>query len=244
MSGRVELIDQASNATVVEWNILIPRLIAFPAVDQIFAYNWPDDSEVSLTINSEYIATAKVQGAPWDPNDIMALFDFSGLHDLIAEDEVTLLGSGMELTYAVENLSVTEVNEQANTVSGTADSSALVVAGVFDWWDVTEMQLTAEDGAWLADFGSLGFDLSRGMCGRADILDEAGNSTAVDWCVPNTRFTVFPERNYLEGFEWPDGAVVSISVAGKEPARLRQSQATRSGIQPTHSSRLTSLTIV
>jgi hypothetical protein len=212
MGGRVELVDQSSNATAVEWNIPSPRLIAFPAADQIFGYNWPEGSEVSLTVNGEYIVTANVQAAPWDPNDIMALFDFGGVHNLVAEDVVTLSGSGMELTYTVQNLSVTEVNEQSNTVSGTADDGALVYAGVHEWWNVTELQLTAEDGTWLADFGSIGFDLAGGMCGRAEIRDGMGSSTAVDWCLAIPVIMAHPAYEVIEGSGWMPGAEVTITV--------------------------------
>jgi hypothetical protein len=43
-----------------------------------------------------------------------------------------------------------------------------------------------------------------------------GHAVANAFSTPHTRFTVFPEWNYLEGYEWPDGAAVSITVTDKE----------------------------
>ena len=53
------------------------------------------------------------------------------------------------------------------------------------------------------------------MCGRAEIRNEINNGTAVDWCVPNPTFNVFPEWDYVQGRDWLDGATVSATVEGK-----------------------------
>jgi hypothetical protein len=113
-------------------------------------------------------------------------------------------------------LAVTQVNMETDTVSGTADFDPEQYT-LHTWIhevDGSEQELELTDDSWTADFSAFG--LEAGMCGRVEVRDQDGDATAADWCVPNTRFTVFPEWNYLEGYEWPDGAVVSISVAAKE----------------------------
>jgi hypothetical protein len=159
-----------------------PQTWAFPEANQVFGYGWPVGSEVNLTINGEYIAIATVQGAPWNANDIMAFFDFSGVHDLIAGDVVALSGSGMERTHTVQNLAVTAINIEPDTVSGTADTGATVHAWVHEFGH--EVWVPVVDGVWSAYFGSDEFHLEPGMCGRAEIRVEGNNSTNVDWCVP------------------------------------------------------------
>jgi hypothetical protein len=183
MGGRVELVDQASNATAIEWSIPKIEIKAFPMADVVWGYGWPEGSQVHLTLNgaADFVPPATVGPAPWgDPNDIMAYFDLTG-YNLVPGDVVTLSGSGLEQTHTVRNLSVTAVDAVANTVTGTAEEELYVWVHGFDG---TELHLTPQDGTWMADFGSIPFDLMDGMCGRAEIGDEAGNSTAADWCVP------------------------------------------------------------
>ena len=75
--------------------------------------------------------------------------------------------------------------------------------------------ITITDGTWSADFGAAGLDLVENMGGRAEIRDGEGNATAVDWWLPNPRFVVFPEWEWYDGLDWPDGATVDITVEGK-----------------------------
>jgi hypothetical protein len=214
LGGRVELVDQSSNATAVEWNMPIPHLIAFPAVEQIFGYNWPEGSEVYLTINDPpvFTQTATVGPSSWDPNDIFALFDFNGQYDLKPGDVVTLSGSGIELSYTVLNLSVTNVDAAADTVSGTADSGASLSAAPFGFSDRSLLVTASEDGSWLADFAEVGIDLLVGMCGRSQMFDSVtDNNTAVDWCIPNPTFVAYIP-GAIEGYEWPMGSTISINI--------------------------------
>ncbi len=175
------------DGTSLDFQVPAPRLMAFPAADQIFGYYWPEGSDVQLTINNspDFMQTATVGPAPWDANDIMAFFDFGGLYDLKPGDVITLSGSGMQLTYTVLNLSVTNVDVAADTVSGTADPATSLSVSPFEFADQA-LQVTADgDGNWLANFAEAGIDLVEGMCGRAEMYDEStDNSTAVDWCIP------------------------------------------------------------
>ena len=213
MGGRVELVDQNSNATAVEWYVPRPWLNAFPEWDEIYSYEWPAYTDVDLTINDEYVQTVTVEPSSWDPNVFTAHFVFGELYNLKAGDVVTLSGTIMDLTYTVQNIFVTEVSEVANTISGTADPDATVYAFPHATWQ--QLWETADgDGNWQIDFTGV-YDWSAGDCGRAEIRDEFGSSTAVDWCIPNPRFTVFPEWEWFDGNDWPDGEEVLITVEDK-----------------------------
>ena len=187
-----------------------PWIVAFPEFNNLFGYGWPVGSEVSLTIDNEYIATVNVEGAPWDPNDIMAFFDFNGVFDLVTGNVVMLSGSEMERTHIVQNLAVTEVNMETDTVSGIADSGATVHAWVHGFGH--DVQIDATDGTWDAYFGLDEFHLQPGMCGRAEIRVEGNNSTNVDWCIPNPVFTAFPEQDYIEGWNWSLGDNIHMTI--------------------------------
>jgi hypothetical protein len=75
-------------------------------------------------------------------------------------------------------------------------------------WTVT----VDADGKWSATLPTL----ARGSDALASQWDNDGDMTRIAFHIPNTRFTVWPEQNYLEGYEWPNSALISISVAGKD----------------------------
>jgi hypothetical protein len=190
-------------------------LIAFPAVDEIFGYGWPTGSEVYLDINNRFAMLATVQPAPWDENDIMA--HFQGQFDLKSGDMVTLSGSGIDLTYTVLNLSVTNVDVVADIVSGTADPGASLSVGPFGFSDQA-LQVTADgNGNWLAKFVEADIDLVEGMCGRAQMYNSVtDNNTAVDWCIPGPHPTslifAHPAYELIEGSNWLPGTEVTLHV--------------------------------
>ena len=217
MCGRAEIRDEMGNATAApDWCIPSPRLIAFPAVEEIFGYNWPEGSEVHLSINTDgFSQTATVGPSSWDPNDILAYFHFKGQYDLKPGDVVTLSGSGMERTYTVRNLTVTEVNEVANTVSGTADPGTEVTVYPFEFGNQPLHVTADENGNWFANFDAVGIDLIPGMCGRSDIFDEFTNSTTVDWCIPRPWLNAFPEWDIIYSYEWPANSEVNLTINGQ-----------------------------
>jgi len=187
MCGRSQMYDLVTdNNTAVDWCIPAPRLIAFPAVDEIFGYNWPEGTDVHLTIHDppDFEQIVTVVPSSWDPNDILAHFSFNGQYDLKPGDVVTLSGSGLERTYTVRNLTVTNVDPVGDTVSGKADPGTEVMVDPFHFGDLPLHVTAGQDGNWLANFAEAGIDLVEGMCGRSEMFDELSNSTAVDWCIP------------------------------------------------------------
>lgn len=185
-----------------------PHFTVFPEWKWFDGYDWPD-GPVGVSVANKGECTTS--------GDSLEGFFNGGFPegcDLAADDEVSFFDGTTTRTHTVRDLAVLTVDGAENTVAGMAEAGAEIVIWVHEH-DGSEMRLPADDGTWLADFDDIDFPLEAGMCGRAEIRDDQANSTAVDWCVPNTRFTVFPEWNYLEGYEWPDAALVSISVAGK-----------------------------
>ncbi|NIN96005.1 MAG: hypothetical protein GTN93_13310, partial [Anaerolineae bacterium] len=212
-------LDSDDDQTRIGFYVPATRFTVFPEWNYLEGYEWPDGAEVSITVEGkEDCSTGATAGYPeWDPWNTFFSLNFPEGCVIEVGDSITLSFGMLNLTHIVQSLAITEVDTEANTVAGTADfdpEQYMLHTWIHDIED-SYMQLTAEGGIWLADFGSLGFDLDVNMGGRVEIVDEHSNATAVDWYIPNPRFTVFPEWNYLEGFAWPDGAEVSISVEGK-----------------------------
>lgn len=208
-----------------------PWLIAFPEWDSVEGYDWPlgavihlaiDDPATEASPDHEQDETAVV--TPWGAG-VYVKFNFWGTYDLKPADIVTLTYDQTTQTHIVQNLSVTAADVVADTVAGTADEGAIVRVNPYDDWGIVVEAITSAGGIWLADFAAVGFDLPSESGGRSQIF-VGDNATAVDWSTPspppNPHFTVFPEWEWFDGLDWPDGAIVSIGVEGKPECGLER----------------------
>jgi len=197
-----------------------PRFVVFPEWEWFDGLDWPDGATVTIT----------VEGKPeCETETVSSESFFNGSFgegcDIVTGDTVTFTDGVTIRTHTVRNLTVSDVDKEANTVAGTADAGEVV----YVWPHATgqQLQATAEDaGTWQVDFTGL-FDLVEGEGGRSEVRDEAGNSTAVDWRIPNPHFSAFPEWESIEGWEWPEGAVVHLTIedpaTSQSPRRRRTS---------------------
>lgn len=211
---RAEVWGEDGNDTAVDRLVTNPRFTVFPEWEWFDGLDWPDGTIVSITVNDKEDMCA-TEGTSWD-------YFFNGGFpegcDVVVGDVVTFSDGQTTRTHTVQNLAVTKVDLEGDTIKGIADPGA----EVYVWPHASGQTLLAiakrngqAKGKWNADFSGI-FDLAPGECGRSEIRDEFANGTAVDWCVPNTRFTVWPEWNYLEGYEWPNREEVFISVNEKD----------------------------
>ena len=217
--GRSEIRDENGNATAVDWYVLQPRFSAFPLWDRIEGWDWRPETTVRLIIDDpatpgrrDFTQRQPVVPTPWDPDGWWVLFEFAGAYDLKVGDVVTLTDGRTERTHTVQNLAITAVDEEADTVAGSADPNAEIHV----WPHATGQQIVAtadNQGNWQVDFAGV-FDLQPGEAGRAEVRDAQGNATAVDWRVPYPHFTVFSEWEAVEGYDWPQGATLTASLEG------------------------------
>ena len=208
----------------------IPFFRAFPDQNAVDGGNWPLGATVHLVIDDpntgkprDHEQDATVVASPWDWITTYVRFDFDGVYDLKRGDKVTLTSGEIMRFQIIPDVWVTTVDVETNIVAGTAESGTLVHVFVED----AELFVTADFGAWVADFDDVGFDLLPGMGGAAEVwFDEFNDSTIFNWSAPppqpNPHFTVFPEWEWFDGLDWPDGAIVSISVAGKPKCSLER----------------------
>lgn len=175
-------------STIIDWCLPEPPpspwLIAFPENDAVEGWEWPQGATVTLTIDNapgfEWSGTAQVTS--WgDPRTYFRI-EFGDQYDLKIGDQVILTDEfSTATTHTVQNLSVTDVNGDADTVSGTANPGAVVQ--VWPHGQDYFVEDIAADGTWFADFGALGFHTIEETGGRSQIMVDS-NATAVDWNVP------------------------------------------------------------
>jgi hypothetical protein len=211
--GRSEIRDGMGNATASDWHVTHPHFTVFPEWEWFDGLDWPNEAMVTITVadidgnNKPECATAKES---WG-------YFFNGSFgegcDVVVGDEVTFTYGDIVRTHTVQNLSVTKVNQEDDTVKGIADPGV----EVYVWPHATGEQLVvtaktkgAAKGKWNVDFSGI-FDLTPGECGRSEIRDEVGNSTAVDWCIPNPTFVAYMPVTIV-GYDWPIGDTIDISI--------------------------------
>jgi len=211
MEGAAHVYDPDGDVTVVHRGPTVSPppsayLRAFPEGDFVDGESWPPDQLVSLEVGGlTFEATAGSGGH--------AEFALTG-YDLVQGDVLTMTSGDIVVVHTVKQLFVTDINVEAQTVAGTVDGTEVVHV----WTDGAERYVDSnEGGSWLADFsGAVDPVLVPGTCGNSEAWGEGGSSTIVDWCIPeptpNPLFTVFPEQEVVEGWEWPLGESVHLEI--------------------------------
>ncbi len=208
-AGRSQLYVDG-NATAVDWYVPNPHFTVFPEWEFFDGLDWPDGARVSISVEGKPECSLEREsfGGFFNGN-------FPQGCDIVFGDTVTFADDTTTRTHVVRNLYVTNVDIDENTVSGKADVGSTVFVWPHDGW-FEPLQLIANDlGEWQADLDDRGYDIRDDSVGRSEIRDEMGNATASDWHVVHPHFTVFPEWEFFDGLDWPNGTTVTISVAGK-----------------------------
>jgi hypothetical protein len=124
--------------------------------------------------------------ADWNPEEGFLWINLAGVYDVKPGDVVAITGAGLSVQHTVRHLTVDAVNSTLDTVSGTADPGAVVTVWphTLGWWTSGLPVVTGDDGVWVAHLADLPYDLAPGESGRAEIVDEYGNTTGIDWQVP------------------------------------------------------------
>jgi CSLREA domain-containing protein len=215
-AGRSEIRDEIGNGTAVDWSVPNPHFNVFPEQDALELWGWPNGATVQVSIDDPY-----VPGLPDFSNSYTIAADEGdpSFHywinipfDVGPNDVVTITDGVIGRTHRVRNLAIVSASAKDDTVIGTAEFPSTVVIWPYGF-DQYQMEPTVGlNGSWIADFGVIGFNLEPGMSGQANIFDEVGNATAIDWYVPNPRVAVYLEGEFVIGWDWPHGAGVHLTI--------------------------------
>jgi Tol biopolymer transport system component len=187
--GRSQVTDPYGNATTVDWCAPKPWFAVFPEWDvYVQAFDYPLGATVHLAIddpatgiNPDFEADQITEVTSWNPNGVWAVFSLPPTYDMKPGDIVTLTSTGITpRVHTVQNLWVDMVNVKYDTITGTADTGAVVQVWPWDTEQDYTVEATTKGGRWQVDYGALGFDLVEGISGRAQISIN-GNVTAMDW---------------------------------------------------------------
>ena len=140
---------------------------------------WLGDTTVRIDVGGTVFPGVGVDG---DGN----FFDDTGL-DLVVGDLITVTGNDTGETKDVTLVPLTFDVLDAGTdmASGTADPGARVSVRVDNEFDGANLAvITESSGAWVANFGTIGFDITADMVGGASIRDLDCDATFADSPLP------------------------------------------------------------
>ncbi|MEO8357706.1 MAG: ABC transporter substrate-binding protein, partial [Chloroflexota bacterium] len=218
--GDAQQCDEDGDCTFFGMNIPNPHLTVFPENEAVEAWEWPDGSTIHLAVddpatsaNPDYEQDGVIAVTTWGDPRTYIRFEFSGEYDLKIGDSVTVTDGKTSQTHVVQYLTLTEINAETEIVAGTTDPGRVVYVWPHGNGEYELHPIADGSGNWQADFKTVGYDVQSGTDGgRSEVRDEYGNSTAVDWNVPNPSFGARPKDDVIEGWQWPVGATVTVEI--------------------------------
>jgi len=179
----VKQFDGNGNATYMDWCAPDPKLFIEYEKDEISGWGWWAGAKVALTIDS-YKATTTV-----DKRGTF-VFDLAGILDVQPGYEVSVSDGIITKQLIITNLTITAIDEEADTISGTADpdSSVEILAFAKDS-EIGYFKYALVDsfGNWTADYSSI-VEISSGAHGWVEQADVDGDYTHLDFIIPDPPF--------------------------------------------------------
>ena len=223
-SGDAQRIDEDGDGTVYKWKLGEPRIFALLGDQRVHAWGWFAGTPLTLTIDnpatpqsSDYTGTQVATDIEdWDHGS-----DWGITFDVQPGYRITVSGGGITKELVVAHLTVTAVDMEADTVSGTGDPGYEIHVGMLcDDNGCTRRNIYVDNnGNWLADFSVPGndedetvFDIRLGSGTGVYEIDEDGDATNVGWNLPNPAFQVRANYDLVEGWERTLGDTVTIEV--------------------------------
>ena len=197
--------DENANSTEITWIIQAISMSVFLQNNDISTQGWPDNTEVTLSINGTEVETRTISGSSW----------FHPQQTLLPNDEVIISSNLVTITHVIRNISVTSWNFTADTVSGKAAANTEVTVEVTDgsnWWN--QDAVANSSGDWTANFAGI-TDIEPGIDGWVNQYDEEGNSTHRPFQIRNPYFYVDHQSNEVRGYEWSPNTTITVTVDGQ-----------------------------
>ena len=222
-SGGATLIDEYGSATTIAWSVSNANFQVSAEWDQIWINEFEPNTTLAITVDDHSgSGPVTVPGGPYVTGDEGFLdVDFESVLDLQPGDTVSVSDGITTKSHTITDLAVTELSENADTVSGYAAPLSDVDVWVHDteaWRHV----VADAGGHWLADFGVPGdepgesylADLLPGTNGNSGQCDVDADCTTAGWNIVNPQINVDAHGDWLWGNDWTPGESVAITIAG------------------------------
>ncbi len=173
----VHVRDNEENATFAGGSWMISRIWVNPVKNSLHLRAWLPDQGFVIDFNGEKEETIVTD--PWGDRGFLVDEEF---YDIQAGDTITVTQDDIIESHTVTDLTLTEVDEEANTVSGTAEPGSEVRADILigDHYDEEQRVTVDEQGDWSVEFTEIEPD-SEGTVWQVDDEAEVGNLTWLSW---------------------------------------------------------------
>jgi hypothetical protein len=190
--------------------------------NDIIGFDWRPGNSVTVTVDDpsngpgiDFTDTKTV-----DPYGTVLFNNLGGLR--VGTDMLVTMNDGVVFkSHSVTSLQVTEVNIDADTVSGTGEVGAYLNVQHCQYngclW--RRWATVQADGTWQVNFSVAGpgsdeqeiLDIVPGTSGAALEPDVDGDHTDANWYIYQ-RFDAHPEEERVDGSGWPLGATITVEI--------------------------------
>jgi hypothetical protein len=243
--GSIKVFDIDEDMTHYDWRIPNPSFSVRANDDRIEGWEWTLGATVTIEIddpatlkNPDFLDTATVGAADWDPNQTWFNVEFRGVYDIKPGDVVTVTDGSIMKQHTVLNLTFTDIDLDADIVYGIGvpNSPVEVWTACNDFGCIHREVFADQDGNWSANFAVPGSghrgqetaDLRPGSWIDSSQYDEDGDSTMYGYSIPSPAFSARLTDNEIHGHEWTYGASVSLTI--DDPDTLQSPDYTKTEI--------------
>jgi len=210
--GWVYQYDDEGNSTIVYWYVPDPYIRAYPLDDIIRGNEWIANASIDLTIDDPAIPGGDYTDSR-SANGEGYVYFYLNNFDLKPGQIIVMTDGTNTRTHTVKKVAVTTINQDTDKVKGTADPGTDVKLYGRDDFDYEWLDSTADRyGKWSATFTDV--DIKPGTYGWVYQYDDEGNSTIVDWYVPDPYIRAYPLGDYLYGYNWTPNTRVTLTIDG------------------------------
>jgi hypothetical protein len=172
--------------------------IVFPEYDFVQGFGWAEGEEVTLIVDTDIdpdngyllMTTGIATLGEWGVS-----VDFNLEIDIQPGYRVVMFGGEFLKIHNVTDLSVTAINPDNDTVSGTAFPGSDVNLWIH-WPPGTDIMTSADEfGNWVGPFA---YDLVPGTRGIAAQFDEEGNGTFIEWVVVTPEWIIDEIERFVD----------------------------------------------
>lgn len=184
---------------------LDPNIEVHPQGNIVVGNDWSPNTEITLTIGANQWASQTTNG--------FVVFETSPF-DLQAGQTLQMTDGISTRTHIIKNIAVTEINQEENSVSGTADPNSNVTITARNNVTGEFIDVNADDsGHWKADFT---LDIAEGSNGYATQVDGEYNATQFFWYIPDPTISVSPRQDIITGTLWTKDAEITVTIGGRQ----------------------------
>ncbi len=230
---RAHLWDFDNDQVQAIWHTCNPRIIVVRGNDRIEAVCFPVGSELVLELDDPAngagidwssgapVIVTRNPDKPWETLVVFELGDYTAPDNAVVTATASQEGVPVvEVTTEVIPFTIDVIDEDTETITGTAPAGSEVLVKADDNW-----RYPVADGTntWIADFSQPGerpgeenpVDLRPGSQGGATMIDAAGSATTIAWRISNSIFNVDSQQNQLWGHEWLADAAVTVTIGAE-----------------------------